>query len=381
MDFEFTEDQAMLRDSLRKFVAREYTFERRQGILRSAHGCSPEVWRLLAEQGVFSLGLPEDVGGYGGPTEIMIVMEELGRGLVLEPFMSTVVLGGGLIRDHGTVEQRAQLLPQIATGECRVALAHHEAGARYVLDHVSTVARRGKAAAAGSYLLGGSKTVVLDAPLADLLIVSARDDAEGGLSLFVVEPGAVGVKSTAYRTQDGRSAADITFENVELPASARLGAPGVALSALEQSVDCALAALCAEAVGAIEAVNEGTLQYLNTRKQFGQPIGRFQVLQHRMADMFLMATQAKSMSFLATGRCREPDRSERRRALSAAKAFVGKAARFVGQQAVQLHGGMGMSAELGISHYFKRLTMINATFGDIDHHVGAFSDLLLAELS
>jgi alkylation response protein AidB-like acyl-CoA dehydrogenase len=375
MDFEFTADQAMLRDSLRKFVSREYTFERRQVILGSQYGCSPDIWRLLAQQGVFSLGLPEDVGGYGGPTEIMIAMEEFGRGLVLEPFMSTVVMGGGLIRDHGTVAQRADLLPRIATGECRVALAHHEAGARYVLDHVSTVARRRK----DMYLLGGSKAVVLDAPVADILIVSARDDAEGGLSLFLVEPGAVGLRSTAYRTQDGRSAADMTFENVELPVCARLGAPGVALSAIEQVVDCALAALCAEAVGAIEAVNEATLQYLNTRKQFGQPIGRFQVLQHRMADMFLMATQAKSMSYLATGRCREPDRSERRRALSAAKAYVGKAARFVGQQAVQLHGGMGMSAELGISHYFKRLTLINATFGDIDHHVGAFSDLLRAE--
>jgi alkylation response protein AidB-like acyl-CoA dehydrogenase len=376
MDFEFSEDQAMLRDSLRKFVSREYTFERRQAILGSPYGSSPDIWRLLAEQGIFSLGLPEDVGGYGGPTEIMIAMEELGRGLVLEPFMSTVVVGGGLIRDHGTVAQRADLLPRIATGQCRVALAHHEAGARYVLDHVSTIARRRK----GVYLLGGSKAVVLDAPMADILIVSARDDAEGGLSLFLVEPGAVGLRSTPYRTQDGRSAADMTFENVELPASARLGAPGVALSVIEQAVDCALAALCAEAVGAIEAVNEATLQYLNTRKQFGQPIGRFQVLQHRMADMFLMATQAKSMSYLATGRCREPDRSERRRALSAAKAFVGKAARFVGQQAVQLHGGMGMSAELGISHYFKRLTLINATFGDIEHHVGAFSDLLRAEV-
>jgi alkylation response protein AidB-like acyl-CoA dehydrogenase len=304
MDFEFTEDQAMLRDSLRKLVSREYTFERRQAILGSPYGCSPDIWRLLAEQGIFSLGLPEDVGGYGGPTEIMIAMEELGRGLVLEPFMSTVVVGGGLIRDHGTVAQRADLLPGIATGERRVALAHHEAGARYVLDHVSTIARRRK----GVYLLGGSKAVVLDAPVADLLIVSARDDAEGGLSLFLVEPGAVGLRSTPYRTQDGRSAADMTFENVELPASARLGAPAVALSAIEQAVDCALAALCAEAVGAIEAVNEATLQYLNTRKQFGQPIGRFQVLQHRMADMFLMATQARSMSYLATGRCREPDR-------------------------------------------------------------------------
>jgi alkylation response protein AidB-like acyl-CoA dehydrogenase len=377
MDFEFTEDQAMLRDSVRKLVAREYAFERRQGILESPHGFSADVWRVMAEQGIFGLGLPENVGGYGGPTEIMLVMEELGRGLVLEPFLSTVVLGGGLIRDHGTVAQRAQLLPKVAAGDCRVALAHHEAGARYVLDHVSTIACRGK----GSYVLSGQKAVILDAPVADLLIVSARDEAAGGLSLFLVEPGIPGLKLTAYRTQDGRSAADVTLENVKVPTAARLGSPGFALSALEQAVDCALAAVCAEAVGAMEAVNEGTLRYLNTRKQFGQPIGRFQVLQHRMADMFLMATQAKSMSYLATGRCRDPDRLERRRALSAGKAYVGKAARFVGQQAVQLHGGMGMSAELSISHYFKRLTMINATFGDVDHHVGAFSDLLRAQVS
>lgn len=377
MDFEFTEDQVMLRDSMRRLFAREYSFERRQANLQSPYGFSAEIWNLLARQGVFALGLPENAGGYGGPTEIMLVMEEIGRGLVLEPFMSTVVLSGGLIRDHGTVAQRAQLLPKIATGDCRVALAHHEVGARYVLDHVSTSASRGK----GSYLLNGSKAVILDAPVADLLIVSARDESAGGLSLFLVKPGAAGLKLSSYRTQDGRSAGDLTLENVKVPTAARLGSPGFALSALERAVDCALAALCAEAVGAMEAVNEHTLQYLNTRRQFGQPIGRFQVLQHRMADMFLMATQAKSMSYLATGRCRDPDRAERRRALAAAKAYVGKAARFVGQQAVQLHGGMGMSAELPISHYFKRLTMINTTFGDVDHHVGAFSDLLRAQVS
>jgi alkylation response protein AidB-like acyl-CoA dehydrogenase len=325
MDFEFTEDQAMLRDSVRRLIAREYTFERRQTILGSQHGFSAQIWSLMSEQGIFALGLPEDAGGYGGATEIMLVMEEIGRGLVLEPFMSTVVLGGGLVRAHGTVAQRAQLLPKIATGNCRVTLAHHEAGSRYVLDHVSTTAARGK----GSYLINGSKAIILDAPVADLLIVSARDESAGGLSLFLLEPDTKGLKLSSYRTQDGRSAGDVTLENVKVPTAARLGSPGFALSALEQAVDCALAALCAEAVGVMEALNENTLQYLNTRKQFGQPIGRFQVLQHRMADMFLMATQAKSMSYLATGRCRDPDRAERRRALSAAKAYVGKAARFV----------------------------------------------------
>jgi alkylation response protein AidB-like acyl-CoA dehydrogenase len=369
MDFEFSADQATLRDSLRRLVAHEYTLERRRAFLATPHGSCPRMWGLLARQGVFSLGLPESVGGYGGPQEIMLVMEELGRGLVLEPFLSTVVLGGGLIRDHGTVAQRARLLPRIATGELRIALAHFETGARYVLDHVSSIARRGR----GSYVLTGSKALVPDAPLADLLIVSARDDATGGLSLFMVAPDTPGVRTTPYRTQDGRSAADVVLDEVRLPTAARLGSPGVALTALEQAVDCSLAALCAEAVGVIDAVSEMTLHHLNTRRLPGQYSGT------RFQHMILMATQAKSMSYLATSRCRARDRSERRRILSAAQAFVGKAARFVGQQAMQLHGGTGIAAELAVSHYFERLTMINACFGDSDHRVGAFGDLLRAE--
>jgi alkylation response protein AidB-like acyl-CoA dehydrogenase len=375
MDFELTADQALLRESVRRLVAREYPFERRRAFLESPQGSSPAIWRLLAQQGLFSLGLPENAGGYGGPTEIMIVMEELGRGLVLEPFLSTVVLGGGLIRDHGTVAQRAALLPRIATGDLRSALAHLETGARYVLDHVSTTARRGR----GWYRLTGNKANVLDAPVADMLLVSARDEAAGGLSLFMVAPDAPGVGITAYRTPDGRSAADVVFDNVQVPTSARLGAPGVVLTALELAADCSLAALCAEAVGIIEAVNEITLHYLNVRKPFGRPGGRIQAHQHHMSDMFLMATQAKSLSYLATRRCREPDRSERRRVLSAAKVIVGNAARFVGQRTIRLQGGEGASAELPISHYFKRLIMINAMFGDSDPTAGACSDLLRAE--
>jgi len=348
MEFEFTEDQAMLRDAVRRLIAREYTFQRRQAFLESPHGSSPEIWRLLARQGVFSLGLPQDAGGYGGPIEIMLVMEELGRGLVLEPFLSSVVLGGSLIRDHGTVMQRAVLLPKIATGVLRSALAHHETGARYVLDHVGTTARRGK----GFYFLNGNKAAVLDAPVADMLIVSARDEAAGGLSLFMVGPDAAGVTTTAYRTRDGRSAADVVLDNVQVPTAARLGAPGVALTALEQAVDCALAALCAEAVGVIEALNERTRRYLNNRQQF---------------DLFLMVTQAKSMSYLASARCRERDRSERRRALSAARACVAKAARFAGQQAQQFQGEIGMSAALAINHYCRRLSLIDAQLSVSSH--------------
>jgi alkylation response protein AidB-like acyl-CoA dehydrogenase len=373
MDFELTDDQTALRDSLQRLFASEYGFERRQDILREPFGHLAGVWELLSRQGVLGTGLPEEQGGFGGPVETMIVMEEIGRALLLEPFMSSVVACGGLIRDLGTDAQRTATLPRIIAGECRGALAHHEQGARYSLSHVkSTAQRRG-----GGYVLSGTKTVVQDGAVADIVIISAQDEEAGGLSLFTIDSSVSGLEWTRYRTQDGRSAADVSFKALQVTEQQRLGPAGGGLAAIEQAVDYSIAALCAEAVGAMEALNDATLQHLKTRKQFGQPIGRFQVLQHRMADMFLMATQAKSMSFLATGRCRETDRVERRRALSAAKAFVGKAARFIGQQAVQLHGGMGMSAELPVSHYFKRLTLINATWGDVDHHVGVVGDLLL----
>jgi alkylation response protein AidB-like acyl-CoA dehydrogenase len=305
----------------------------------------------------------------------MIVMEEIGRALVLEPFMSTVVVCGGLIRDLGTPTQRAALIPRIVAGECRAALAHHEQDARYLLDHVKATARRNTQ----GYMLNGKKTVVQDGAVADIVIVSAQDTEAGGLSLFVLDTNTPGLEWVRYRTQDGRSATDVSFTDLQVSEDQRLGSAGTGLAAIEQAVDYSIAALCAEAVGAMDCLNQATLEHLKTRKQFGQPIGRFQVLQHRMADMFLMAVQARSMSFLATGRCGETDRTERRRALSAAKAFVGKAARFIGQQAVQLHGGMGMTDELCVSHYFKRLTLINATWGDADHHIGVVGGLLLTE--
>jgi alkylation response protein AidB-like acyl-CoA dehydrogenase len=374
MDFELTDEQALLRDSLQRLLSTEYSFERRQAMLRTAFGHSPAIWKLLAEQGVLGAGLPEEHGGFGGPVETMIVMEEIGRGLVLEPYMSSVVVCGGLIADLGTEAERRELLPRIIGGDCCAALAHHEADARYTLSHVKTSVRR----QAAGLVLNGTKTVIQDGAVADIVVVSARDDDVGGLSLLLLDSTTPGLEWTRYRTQDGRSGADLICKEVQVTEQHVLGTRGAGLEAIELAVDAAIAASCAEAVGAMEAVNAATLEYLKTRQQFGQPIGRFQVLQHRMADMFLQATQARSMSFLATGRCREPDRVRRRRALSAAKAFIGKAARFVGQQAVQLHGGMGMSAELCVSHYFKRLTLINATWGDVDHHVGIVGDLLLA---
>jgi alkylation response protein AidB-like acyl-CoA dehydrogenase len=363
MDFEFTEEQALLRESLQRLISREYSFERRRSSFE-AHGSDTAIWRLFAQQGLLALGFPENVGGCGGPTEIMLVMEEFGRGLVHEPFLSTVVLGGGLIREHGTVAQRARLLPRIAEGGCRLVLAHQEAGARYVLDRVGTFARRGR----GTYVLNGSKAMIADAPAADGLIISARDESAGGLSLFLVTPNAPGVRMTRFRTLDGRSAADIRLENVKVATAARLGSAGFALTALEQVVDCGLAALCAEAVGVMEAVNETCYQHLDTRKRCGQ----------RMAEMSIIATQARSMSYLATRRCRELDRSERRRALGASTAFVGRAARFIAQQAVQLYGSVTTSAELKIGEYVKRLTMINASFRDVEHRPDTLTGLLRA---
>jgi alkylation response protein AidB-like acyl-CoA dehydrogenase len=371
MDFQLTQDQRMLQEAVQQFVAGEYDFESRNKVLATPFGFSESVWSGLAELGVLGIGLPEEHGGLGGPVEVMVVMERLGAGLVLEPFLSTVVLGGGLLARHGSAEQRAEILPRIVEGKCRVAPAHHEAGARYALDYVNTIARERD----GGYVLSGTKTVVLDGATANLLIVSAKIGS--AVSLFLVEPNAPGVEVVRYRTQDGRNAADIKLSDVHV-AKDRLIDGG--LDALEEALDHAIAALCAEAVGIMEALNAATLEYLKTRVQFGQPIGRSQVLQHRMADMFMMAVQARSMSILATGRCASnADRAQRRHDVSAAKAFVGKAARFVGQQAVQLHGGMGMSAELIVSHYFKRLTTIGVTFGDVDHHLGVVSDQILAE--
>ena len=382
MQFEFDDEQLALQESVRRFLAERYDFETRRGCLAKSAGSSGEIWQAFAEQGFLSIGLPEAHGGIGGATELMLTMEEIGRALVLEPYLSTVALCAPLIADHGTEAHQAELLPRIAAGGLKLALAHGEAEARYA-STVHTEASR----AGDSYVLNGAKATVLDGAVADLLLVSAK--AGKLLAVFLVDPNAPGVRLVRYRTQDGRSAADVFFNDAKLPAAQMLGV-GDATSALERAVQRGIAALCAEAVGAMEATNATTIDYTKSRKQFGQPIGRFQVLQHRMADMFVQATQARSMSILATGRCaasyqtekgetKNDDAALRRRDVSAAKCYVGKAARFVGQQAVQLHGGMGMADELAVSHYFKRLTMIDMTFGDSTHHLAAVSDAILAE--
>ena len=376
MQLELDDEQLSLQESVRRFLAERYDFETRRACLAQPHGSSDGIWQAFAEQGFLSIGLPEAYGGIGGAAELMLAMEEIGRALVLEPYLSTVAVCAPLIADHGSAAQQADLLPRVAAGSLKLALAHGEADARYAAT-VRTEARR----AGDSWVLVGAKATVPDGAVADLLLVSARTG--NGLAVFLVDANAPGVRLVRYRTQDGRSAADVSFDDVKLPAGQLLGS-GDATAALERAMQRGIAALCAEAVGAMEATNATTIEYTKSRKQFGQPIGRFQVLQHRMADMFVQATQARSMSMLAAGRCAarggdETDAELRRRDVSAAKCYVGKAARFVGQQAVQLHGGMGMADELAVSHYFKRLTMIDMTFGDSMHHLAAVSDSILRE--
>ena len=373
MDFTYTEQQLALQDTLRRFIAKDYPFERRRVLAKSADGFDPAAWKAYADFGILALPFAEEFGGLeGNAVDTMLVMEMLGRGLALEPYVPTVVLCGGLIRDAGSTAHKEALLPAIAGGELKLALAHFEPGGRYELDRVAATA----AATDSGWQLDGAKAVVLGAPSADKLIVSARNGA--GISLFLVDASAPGVSLRAYPTQDGARAADIKLDKVLVGADALIAPDGSGLAIVERALDYANAAHCAEAVGIMSALNEVTLEYLKTRKQFGVPIGKFQALQHRMADMVIATEQARSMATLAAVRVESRNAAERSRAVAAARAYVGTQARMVGQQAVQLHGGMGVVDELNVGHYFKRLTMIGLTFGDTDYHLGRFSDSLLA---
>lgn len=378
MDFDLSEERQLLQDTVKRYVERDYSFDSRRAIIASTEGYSSAVWSQFAELGLLGLGIPEQDGGLGGDgVDTMIVMECFGRGLVVEPYLSTVILCAGLVRDAGNAEQRAAILPAVAAGELKLALAHYEPGSRYELDHVAATAEH----VHDGWRLTGKKSVVLGGPSADKLVFSAcaisaaRD--EDGISMFLVDANAPGVHVQAYATQDGQRAAEVVFDRVLVPESDMLGARGQALHHIERAIDRSNAAMCAEAVGIIDALHATTLDYLKTRKQFGQPIGRFQALQHRMADMTLHAMQARSMMFLAAVYGDSPEADVRGPKVSAAKALVAQAARFVGQQAIQLHGGMGVTDELIVGHHFKRLSVINATFGDASHHLGRFSDSLV----
>jgi alkylation response protein AidB-like acyl-CoA dehydrogenase len=373
MEFEYNQEQLALQDTLRRFYARDYSFEHRRAVAQSAEGFDRKAWGTFAKIGILALPFPEETDGLGGnAVDSMLVMEMLGRGLALEPYLSTVVLCGGLIRDAASQAQRQELLPAIGRGEKLLGFAHFEAGGRYDREYVATTA---KASGAG-WKINGAKSVVIGGPAADVLIVSAREG--DGLSLFLVDAKAPGVRMRPYSTQDGGRAADIEFADVAVGTDARLGTAASGAALIERALDYAGAALCAESVGIMSALQEITLEYLKTRQQFGVPIGRFQALQHRMADMVIAIEQARSMAILAAVQVDSADADVRRRAVAGACAYVDAQARFVGQQAVQLHGGMGVTDELIVAHYFKRLTMIGMTYGDADFHLRRFSDTLLA---
>jgi alkylation response protein AidB-like acyl-CoA dehydrogenase len=372
MDFAFKEEQLQLADALKRWIARDYGFETRREIVRSASGTSEQAWATLAELGLTALPVPEAQGGFAGDAvDMFVVMQELGRGLVVEPYFATV-LGAEFLRLGGAQGQHGALLERVAAGELKLACALGERQSRHDMRDIATRAEPD----GDGWRLSGEKTVVLHGAQAGVLVVSSRlageQRDEQGIALFAVPADAAGVQVREYRTLDGQRAADVRLDGVRVGPEALIGGPGDAWPILEAALDYGAGLLCAEAVGAMDALFAATLDYLKTRQQFGVPIGKFQALQHRMADMYIHLEQARSMALLAAMRLRAEDPAARRQAASAAKYRVGQAARFVGQQAVQLHGGMGVTDELPAAHYFKRLSTIELTLGDADHHLARF---------
>ena len=373
MDFTFSDEQRLLKDSVNRFVAKNYGLEARRKLVSSEDGFGLQNWKTYAELGWLAVPFSEDSGGLGGgPVEVMVLMEAFGRGLVVEPFMSTIILSANLIETLGTPQQISQLLPAVIGGEEFVSFAHVEAQARFNLGDITT-----KAELAGTgYRISGQKVVVFGGDKANKFVVSARTSGnqrdQDGISLFLVDAEASGVSRRGYQTVDGMRAADVVLDDVMVDKALLLGEEGNAFLTIESIIDKATAAVCAEAVGIMDSLHEQTLEYLNTREQFGVKLGKFQALQHRSVDMFIACQEARSMTYLATLSLDKP-RPERIRAVSGAKSHIGKAGRLVGQEAVQMHGGMGMTDELAIGHYFKRLTMIDTLFGNTDHHLERFS--------
>jgi alkylation response protein AidB-like acyl-CoA dehydrogenase len=376
MDFELSEDQVLLQESVTRFVQNNYSHEQRRKLVDTDLGYSEANWSQYAELGWLGMTFPEAVGGYGAtPIETMVVMEEFGKGLVAEPFVSTVILGGGALVHGGSTAQLQALVPEIAEGKLKLALAFAERQSRYNLADVETTATN----SGGNYTLSGAKSVVFGAPSAGKFIVSARTSGssreQNGITLFLVDADASGVSVRGYPTVDGMRAGEVTLEGVSVSSEAVVGQVDGGFAVLDATIDNAIAATAAEAVGAMSALNDMTLDYIKTREQFGQPIGKFQVLQHRMVDMFIAHEEAKSMAMMAAMRVADEDVSERQKAASATKVQIAKSARFVGQQSIQLHGGIGMTDEYAAGHFFKRLTMIDRSFGDGDFHLARFGDL------
>jgi len=375
MDFSYTEEQTLLRNSVSKYLADKYTFESWRKFTRGDAGRDPAHWAQFAELGLLAAPLPEAHDGLGGgAVDASVVMEEFGKALVVEPYVPTVVIGGGFLKHGGNDAQKSEWLNKIATGETIMAFAFAEPKGRYNLADLSTAAKK----QGSGYVLSGQKAVVIAAPWADQLIVTARTAGgqrdSKGVSVFLVDKKAKGVATRDYPTVDGLRASEITFENVEVPAANLIGEADNGLPLVERVVDEAIAATCAEATGCMKVLVDTTVAYSKQRKQFGVPIGKFQVLQHRMVDMFVNYEQSVSITLMVTLKL-DAGEAERAKAASAAKVTIGKAGRYVGQQAVQIHGGMGMTDELNVGHYFKRLTMIDALYGNTDHHLKRYAAL------
>ena len=373
MDFDLTDEQRLLRESVDRLILDRYGYEARRGYRAEPGGWSRTVWAQFAELGLLGLPFSEDDGGFGGgPIEVALVMEAFGRGLVVEPYLPAAVMCGGLLRRLANAEQRARMVPQIAAGELVLAYAQAERQSRYSLNDVMTRAERDGAA----WRLRGSKSLVLHGDSANQLLVTARSDGahrdRHGIGLFLVQAEAAGVSRRGYATQDGMRAAEIELEGVE---AEPVGAPGEALPTLELVQDEVIAALCAEAVGVMQVMHDLTVDYLKTRKQFGKAIGENQALQHRAVDMYVSLEQARSMSLFAIMMASETDSVERQRAMHAAKVQIGRSGRHIGQEAVQLHGGIGVTMEYAVGHYFKRMTMIERSFGDTETHLAALARL------
>ena len=379
MDFRLNEEQQMLQDTVARLVRGEYSFEKRLEYSESELGFSESFWKQLGELGLMAVPFPEELGGFGGTgVEVQSVMTELGRGLCIEPYLQSVVLGGGLISQAGNEQQKEQWLAGIATGETQVAVGLQEPQSFYNTNDVETTAEKTDS----GYVLNGRKAVVIGGHSADLLVVSARTSGTSrdasGISLFVIDANADGLERRSYPTIDGAKGCDLFLNNVKVGANALLGNEGEAADVIEYQVGRAISALCGEAVGVMEVACDLTLDYLKQRKQFGVPIGKFQVLQHRMADMMSELEQARSMAILAASVADEPQSDERRRVIAAAKNVISRSAQFISEKGVQSHGGIGMTWEYNFAHYAKRLVMINHQLGDDDFHLERYAALLEA---
>ena len=375
MDFTFNEEQTMIQDQVEQFIQKEYDWETRQELSNSDLGFGTHNWKTFAELGWLGIAVSEKNGGFGGSSiETMLIMEEFGKGLVVEPFLETIVMSAGILDKHGTDEQKNEIIGSVINGEMHLALAYAEPQSRFNLSDVVTEAK----VDGENFVINGFKSVVMNGPSANKIIISARTSGtqleNKGISLFLVDSDIEGLTKSDYKTVDGRKASDINLENVIVSKNCLIGSLNEGFDILDEAIDRSILAISAEAVGAMEILYKTTVEYTKTREQFGTPIGKFQVLQHRMVDMFMEYEQCKSLLYMATMK-NEESAPDAKKAISGLKYQVGKAGKFVGQQSVQLHGGMGVTDELNVGHYFKRLTTIGTIFGNADFHLKQYTSL------